>query len=83
MHSKEHHETQHAIANRMSEIADDRTSLLNTAEGESLSVDDMADIYIQAMGEYRNKSNFSLSTRSKTGEINDYLEVRRPFGAAQ
>jgi hypothetical protein len=25
----------------------------------------------------------SLTTRSKTGEISDYLEVRRPFGAAQ
>jgi hypothetical protein len=25
----------------------------------------------------------SLATRSKTGEISDYLEVRRPFGAAQ
>jgi hypothetical protein len=25
----------------------------------------------------------SLTTRSKNGEIADYLEVRRPFGAAQ
>jgi len=56
---------------------------LNTAEGESLSLDDMTDIYCQAMGEHRNKTNFSLSTKTKTGEINDYLEVRRPFGAAQ
>jgi len=83
MHSKEHHESQQAIKERMNEIADDKLSLMNTAEGENLSFDDMADIYIQAMGEHRNKNNFSLTTRSKTGEINDYLEVRRPFGAAQ
>ena len=59
------------------------SSLLNSGEGESLSFDDLSDIYMQVMGEARSKNNFSLQTRSKTGEINDYLEVRRPFGAAQ
>jgi hypothetical protein len=61
----------------------ERSQLLNTKEGESLSFDDISDIYIQVMGEFRERGNMSLSTRSKTGEINDYLEVRRPFGAAQ
>ena len=61
---------------------EDRSKLLNTKEGESLSYDDISDVYMQVMGEYRSKSNFSLTTRSKTGEINDYLEVRRPFGSA-
>ncbi len=55
---------------------------MNVKEGESLSFDDLQEIYIQAMGDVREKRNMSLQTRSKTGEINDYLEVRRPFGAA-
>ena len=44
-------------------------------------MDDMADIYIQVKGEQREKYNFSLTTRGKTGDISDYLETRRPFGA--
>jgi hypothetical protein len=62
---------------------DERSTLLNSKEGESLSIDDVSDIYIQVMGEQRGKTNMTLTTKSKTGEINDYLEVRRPFGAAQ
>ena len=67
----------------MTEVAEAKSSLLNQSEGESLSVEDISDIYMQVMGEYRGKTNMSLATRSKTGEISDYLEVRRPFGAAQ
>ena len=48
-----------------------------------MSFEDISDIYIQVMGELRERNNMSLATRSKNGEINDYLEVRRPFGAAQ
>ena len=67
----------------MTTIAEERTQLLNHKEGESLSFDDLSDIYMQVMGEQRSKMNMSLTTRSKNGEIADYLEVRRPFGAAQ
>lgn len=67
----------------MQDIIVDKQSMLNKKEGETLSIDDFADIYIQAMGEHRNKTNMSLATKTKSGEINDYLEVRRPFGAAQ
>lgn len=62
---------------------EDRSKIINTKEGETLSIDDISDVYMQVMGEARAKSNISLTTRSKTGEISDYLEVRRPFGAAQ
>jgi hypothetical protein len=55
---------------------------LNQKEGESLSVDDYSDIYYQAMAEHRQRTNMSLTTRNKNGDIADYLEVRRPFGAA-
>ena len=68
---------------RMDEIKEQRTQLLNHTEGESLSIDDLSDIYIQAKAEEREKHNFSLNTRGKNGDITDYLEARRPFGAAQ
>ena len=68
---------------RIEEIVQERTKYLNASEGESLSTDDMQDVYIQAKAEEREKYNFSLNTKSKSGDITDYLETRRPFGAAQ
>ena len=62
---------------------DEAESHLNKEEGETLSIDDLSDIYIQVKGANRARANMALNTVSKTGEINDYLEVRRPFGAAQ
>ena len=62
---------------------DEANSQLNKDEGETLSLDDLSDIYIQVKGANRARANMALNTRTKTGEINDYLEVRRPFGAAQ
>lgn len=83
VHNKENQANVQSISDRMTEVMDDRSSLLNTKEGESLSIDDISDVYMQVMGENRAKTNMTLTTRSKTGEISDYLEVRRPFGAAQ
>ena len=62
---------------------DEANSQLNKDEGATLSLDDLSDIYIQVKGANRARANMALNTRTKTGEINDYLEVRRPFGAAQ
>lgn len=67
----------------MHDIIEEKEKYLNTKEGETLSTDDLSDIYMQVMSEARGKTNMNLATRSKNGEINDYLEVRRPFGAAQ
>ena len=67
----------------MAEVMAERSQYLNRAEGESLSTDDMQDIYCQVKAEEREKYNFNLNTRSRTGEIQDYLEVRRPYGANQ
>ena len=83
VHSPEVNASYDALGQRIDEITAHRASLLNQAEGESLSIDDFSDIYIQAKGEHRGKTNMALNTRSKNGDINDYLEVRRPFGAAQ
>jgi len=65
----------------MQEVIAERTKFLNVDEGESLSVDDLEDIHIQVKGEIRQKYNFDLNTKSKSGDITDYLEARRPFGA--
>ena len=67
---------------RIAELAEAKSSTLAIEEGESLSTDDLSDIYCQVAGERRNTDNFSLNTRNKDGSINDYLEVRRPFGSA-
>ncbi len=71
-----------ALDQRMDEVIEDKEKLINTKEGEMLSLEDMSDIYMQVMGESRGKQNMNLATKTKQGEINDYLEVRRPFGAA-
>lgn len=67
----------------MDVVMDERSRMLNEKEGELLSIDDISDIYMQVMGEHRGRNNMQLTTKSKNGEIADYLEVRRPFGAAQ
>ena len=68
---------------RLGLAIDEANSQLNTAEGETLSLDDLSDIYMQVKGANRARANMSLETHTKNGDINDYLEVRRPFGAAQ
>lgn len=68
---------------RFNDAISEAQGQLNAAEGESLSMEDLSDIYIQVKGANRARANMALNTVSKTGEINDYLEVRRPFGAAQ
>ena len=82
-HSEGHQQRIQDTIDRVNEIKEERTKLLRSEEGESLSIDDLQDIYIQAKAEEREKYNFSLNTRTKTGDISDYLEARRPFGATQ
>ena len=81
LHDKGHNDRMAEFRERMAEISQEREKYLNTAEGESLSTDDFQDIYITAKAEQREAHNFSLNTRTKTGDISDYLETRRPFGA--
>lgn len=81
-HSEGHQQRIEETRARIQEISEQRSQLLNHEEGESLGIDDMQDIYIQAKAEERERYNFSLNTRSKNGDISDYLEARRPFGAS-
>ena len=82
LHDQGHNDRCDELKGRIGEISAEREKYLNTAEGESLGIDDFQDIYIQAKAEQREKHNFNLNTRNKTGDIADYLESRRPFGAA-
>ena len=70
-HSKQEQENLKAVGDRMKQVMDDRSLLLNTKEGESLSIEDISDVYMQVMGEHRANTNMSLTTRSKTGQISD------------
>ena len=83
LHSKQAAERAEDFSNRYDQVKSERTSMLNTAEGESLSQDDLDEIYIQVCGEQREANKMSLNTRDKKGDIADYLESRRPFGSAQ
>ncbi len=55
---------------------------MDVDNGENLSPDDIHEIHRQADSEIRSKMNLHVKTRGKRGDIEDYLEVRRPFGAS-
>ena len=83
LNSEEHAARKAETKARLEEVMAERTKYLNHAEGESLSTDDYQDIYIQVKAEERERTNMTLTTRNKKGDINDYLESRRPFGATE
>ena len=83
LHDQSEVEAQEDLGERFDQLASQREATLNQQEGESLSIEDLSDVYIQVKGAHRAANNQSLNTRTKNGEINDYLEVRRPFGSAQ
>ena len=82
LHSEAHAARKTELDERLAEVSAERTKYLNHEEGESLSVDDMQDVFCQVKGELREKHKFSLATKGKNGDIADYLETRRPFGTA-
>ena len=71
------------IIDRVKAIKHQKEQALDTNEGESLSADDISEIYYQVMAEFRNQHGFTSKARNERGEYADYLEVRRPFGAGQ
>lgn len=62
------------------ELIDEKLKTLDVENGEDLTPDDIAEVHRNADMEIRDKMNLNVRTRSKRGEIEDYLEVRRPFG---
>lgn len=81
IHDVKEAETQEDLAARFDEVAESRDANLNKADGESFSIDELSEIYMQVKAEHRDQTNMSLTTRDKKGDISDYLESRRPFGA--
>ena len=64
LHDQGHNQRIEESAARMEEVKAERSKLLNSEEGESLSIDDLQDIYIQVKAEERERYNFSLNTKS-------------------
>ena len=58
-------------------------SHLDTDSGERLAIEDLEEIYMDAMADRRAHQNMTRNLRGRTGEYNDYLELRRPFGDNQ
>ena len=69
MHSKEEAEQTENFQARYTEALDKRSKMLNESEGESLTLEEMSEIYIQVSSDARQANKMSLNTRTKTGEI--------------
>ena len=80
-HSKNYHDMTNRTTDRMQELAQQKMKSMDRSEGETIDFDDLQEIIIKAKGEQRDSNAFMNNSATKTGEINDYLEVRRPFGA--
>jgi hypothetical protein len=64
-------------------MIEEKLSKYDVENGEDLTPDDIQNIHMEARNEIRAKMNLNVNTRGKTGEIEDYLETRRPFGYDQ
>ena len=80
LHDAEGTKQAEATFSRGRELIEAKEAQMNAAEGEMLSIDDLEDIHMQVEGERRSRDNHSLNTVNKQGNIDDYLEQRRPFG---
>ena len=83
MHSEQRAAEFEEDNNRFNDLIDSRVSEMDQDAGEQLTLDDYEDCLLQTMSETREIRKLTQATRTKTGEINDYLEERRPWGATQ
>ena len=82
LHSVEEAKRDEALQADMSQRMQKAEEQLDTKAGETLSIEDMEDIYMDAKADQRSKEKMARNVRGRDGEINDYLEFRRPYGAA-
>lgn len=68
-----------ALEERVNILIEEKLKTKDVENGEDLTPDDISDIHREANEDIRAKMNLSLHTRGKTGEVEDYLEVRRPL----
>lgn len=83
MHDENKHAEHEEDLQRLHELQSAKEAEMDQDAGEQLTLDDYEDCQLQVMSEAREKRRLAASTRTKTGEINDYLETRRPWGTAQ
>lgn len=69
-----------AFDERVKQLIDEKLKSKDVENGENITPDDISDIYRNASEDVRAQFNLQLRTRGKNGEIEDYLETRRPFG---
>ena len=62
LHDKATAERAEAEADEFQRAVDARKATLNEAEGESLSIDDLSEVYIQVRGDARARNNMDLNT---------------------
>lgn len=65
------------------ELIEEKLKTLDVENGEDLTPDDIEQIHRQADEDVRVRHNLKVNTRNKRGEIEDYLEVRRPLGQSE
>ena len=82
MHSDEHQGRIAETKEAYDEAVATSSALLNSEEGETMSVDDTEAIWLDVKANERSRNNFEMTSRTKKGDLNDFLETRRPFGAA-
>jgi len=68
-----------ALDEKVKNLIDEKLKLKDVENGETISPDEINDIYKVAIDDVSERFKLRLNTRTKTGEINDYLESRRPF----
>ena len=71
------------INKRIQELSKEKMRKINVEEGETLTIDDFEECFMKAMEEYRSREPFKSRTKDKDGEINDSLELRRPFPSSK
>jgi hypothetical protein len=71
-----------AVKKRVEELIEEKLNTKDLDNGEDLTPDEIAEIHHSAMNEIRDKMNLTVRSRNKRGDIEDYLEVRRPFASA-
>jgi len=72
-----------AVKLRVEELIEEKLKTLDVDNGENLTPEEIGEIHHRAMNEIRDKMNLNVRSRNKRGEIEDYLEVRRPFGTGE
>lgn len=69
-----------AFEERVKQLINEKLKTKDVQNGETITPDDISEIYRDASEDVRATHNLKTRTRGKNGEIEDYLETRRPFG---